>query len=66
MGAWLRGDLREFSRQLLTDPRIADSGLFDMPAIARLHEQHVQGLRKNNKILFSLMMLFAWMKRRAL
>ena len=66
MGAWLRGELREFSAGLLSDPKIAATGLFEMPAIRALQEQHARGERKNNKILFSLMMLFAWMQRRLL
>lgn len=63
MAAWMRGDLRGFTGEVLEDPAVRDTGIFDHAEIQRLFDEHVSGRRKNNKILMSLVMLFGWMKR---
>jgi asparagine synthase (glutamine-hydrolysing) len=39
---WFRGELREFVMDQLTPARIADSGVFDPQAIARLVDRHMR------------------------
>ena len=63
MAAWMRGDLQTFTRDLLHDPAVAETGLFDPAEIGRLYDGHMSGKQKNNKILMSLVMLIGWMKR---
>lgn len=66
MASWLRLELGEFARDTLNDPVVADMGLFDPKEIRRLLDEHRTGRRKNNKILFSLMILFRWIRLKAL
>lgn len=63
MAAWMRGELRDYAVESLTDPKIEAAGLFDSKEVRRLLDQHLSGKQKNNKILFSLLMLFSWLRR---
>jgi len=64
MGRWLRGPLRELLQDTLTPETIRRHGVFDAAAVQRLQEEHLSGRRKNNKILFSLLMFHLWSERR--
>jgi len=48
----------------LTPETIRRHGVFDAAAVQRLQEEHLSGRRKNNKILFSLLMFHLWSERR--
>jgi asparagine synthase (glutamine-hydrolysing) len=52
---WFRGPLYARLHAALTDPALADAGIFDMDYIARLLEQHRSGLRDHAPILWSLL-----------
>ena len=38
----------------------ADAGIFDPAEIARLQSEHLSGVRKHSKVLFSLLMFHLW------
>jgi asparagine synthase (glutamine-hydrolysing) len=63
MAAWLRSDLADYARDVLSEAELARSGLFNIGYVSgKLHE-HLAGRQKNNKLLFSLIMFQEWHKR---
>lgn len=54
---WFRGPLADTARRLTRGSAVADSGLFDMGAIARLASDHQSGASDNGQILWQLAML---------
>jgi asparagine synthase (glutamine-hydrolysing) len=63
MGAWLREDLVDYARDVLGPHRLGKSGLFANDYVSARLEEHVSGHRKNNKLLFSLIMFQEWRER---
>ena len=63
MAAWLRTDLAGYARAVLGEERLGKSGFFDNQYVAARLEEHVAGRRKNNKLLFSLIMFQEWFER---
>lgn len=62
MGQWLRGPLLPFFDSIVNRRSVESSGLFNFGQIERLRNEHVAGRRKRSKILFALLMLFAWLQ----
>jgi asparagine synthase (glutamine-hydrolysing) len=56
LAAWLRGSLRPRVTRALAEPAFANSGLFDMAAVARLIEQHQSGRSDHSRIIWALFM----------
>jgi asparagine synthase (glutamine-hydrolysing) len=63
MAAWLRTDLADYARDILGKDRLGNSDLFDGHYVAAKLEEHLTGRHKNNKLLFSLIMLQEWYER---
>jgi len=57
-----RGLGAERVRQRLAGAHFRDSGLFDMPAVAKLLEQHEFGAFDHNQAIWSLLMFEGWLK----
>jgi asparagine synthase (glutamine-hydrolysing) len=64
MGRWLRGPLREMLEDTLSQAAIRRHGVFDYAEVQRLKQEHLNGERKHNKVLFSLLMFQLWSDRR--
>lgn len=60
LATWLRGPLRDVMESRLA--RLSRRGLFDAAAVARLASAHTNGRRDHRKILWSLLMLDAWLE----
>lgn len=65
MGRWLRGPLRPLMEDALSKGNVIQAGVFDYAEVARLKSEHLSGQRKNNKIIFSLLMFHLWHQRYA-
>ena len=63
MAAWLRKDLAGYTREILSKHNVSSNGLFDARFVAERWEEHLAGRRKNNKLLFSLIMFQEWYRR---
>jgi asparagine synthase (glutamine-hydrolysing) len=63
MGAWLRSDLAGYARDVLGAGRLGKTGLFDGGFVLDRLDEHLAGTRKNNKLLFSLIMFQEWYER---
>ncbi|MCX6023794.1 MAG: asparagine synthase-related protein, partial [Chloroflexi bacterium] len=57
---WLRGELRPLMEDTLSEDRIRRGGLFEPSAVRGLVDQHLQGVRDNRKLLWTLMVFELW------
>lgn len=64
MASWLRTDLADYAKNILGPSRLGKTGYFDEAAIAKHLDNHLAGRSKNNKLLFSLIMLQEWFERK--
>jgi asparagine synthase (glutamine-hydrolysing) len=62
LGAHFRGPGGRFVREALTGEAMADSGLFDMQAIARIWDRHNSGASDHGTLLWSLLMFEGFLR----
>ncbi len=62
LAEWFRGPLRMKLRDALTSQRMADTGLFNMPNLARMCDDHAAGIRDYSASLWSLLMFEAFLR----
>ena len=55
LARWLRGDLREMTYGVIAGSRLADEGIFDRAALARMADEHMAGAVDHN---YRLWMVF--------
>lgn len=60
IGAWFRGELREFLGDHLRSARIAAGGLVEQRVVTRLIEEHAGGVSDRAHELWTLLMLELW------
>jgi asparagine synthase (glutamine-hydrolysing) len=61
LARWLRGPLRSWAEDRLTDPRLAGAGLH-AGAIERLHEEHQLRRADHARALWTLIVLDEWLR----
>jgi asparagine synthase (glutamine-hydrolysing) len=61
--AWLRGDLREFARDVLAPDTVRAQGLFRPEAVERLLTEHEAGSADHSRQIWCLMTLGLWLER---
>jgi asparagine synthase (glutamine-hydrolysing) len=59
--SWLRGPLREWADDLLTEKRIAAEGFFDAKAIRREWALHLSGRKDRHYGLWTMLMFQSWL-----
>lgn len=60
MGAWLRGEAREFCRDLLAPETVRRRGLLSPPTVARLLDAHESGTADHGPLLWALISVELW------
>jgi asparagine synthase (glutamine-hydrolysing) len=60
LGKWFRGELREYSREILLDPRTLDRGYFARRAIESMLDQHTNGKLDRSAQIWAALMLELW------
>ena len=60
LDSWLRGELRELSRDLLLGARARERGYFEMGQVERILDEHLSGRWNREKQIWTLMMLELW------
>ena len=60
IGAWFRGELRDFSRDVLLDTRALGRGYFREPYVLELLDQHADGLQDHSQGIWTLLMFELW------
>jgi asparagine synthase (glutamine-hydrolysing) len=63
MGRWLRGPLKDLMQDMLQASAVTRAGIFDARQVERLKQEHLTGVRKHSKLLFSLLMFHLWLDR---
>jgi asparagine synthase (glutamine-hydrolysing) len=62
MGDWLRGPLREWGEDLLSEQALRDTAVLNPPAVRRRWQEHLAGRADWNYELWDILMLQAWLK----
>jgi asparagine synthase (glutamine-hydrolysing) len=60
MGHWFRQDLKDYSREVLLDPRSLGRGYFRPAAVERLLQEHASGAFDHGHRLWALLCLELW------
>ncbi len=63
LAEWFRGALRTRVRETLRGPVLRECGLFEMPAVERLLDQHQSGARDHSAALWSLSMFEGFLRQ---
>ncbi len=63
LGEWLRGPLRDWAESLLTESRLRDAALLDHKVVRRFWQEHLEGSRNWQYLLWDVLMLEAWRER---
>lgn len=66
MAVWLRTELADYARAVLSPVSLSKWDLFDGEYVSAKLEEHLAGKHKNNKLLFSLIMFQEWIRRSSL
>ncbi len=60
IGAWFRGELRDFSRDVLLDSRALGRGYFREPYVRELLDNHAAGVQDHSQGIWTLLMFELW------
>jgi len=60
---WLRGPMKEWASDLLSEDRLKKQGLFDVSVVAGQLADHQSGKRDNQYRLWNMLMFQAWLDR---
>ena len=60
---WFRNELRDLLLDTLSEQRIKQQGLFDHRNLARLVNEHLQGVKDNRKQLWTVFMFQLWFEK---
>src|SRR2546428_10733809 len=60
MSAWLAGELREFTQDVLAPARLRRQGLLDPTAVGRLLDEHMTRRADRSHALWTLLVLVVW------
>ena len=63
LGEWLRGPLRDWAETLLNERRLQEAGLLDHGTVRRFWQEHLDGGRNWQYLLWNVLMLEAWRER---
>ena len=58
--AWLTGELRDFTHDLLAPSRLRRQGLFDPAAVGRLVAEHMTRRVDHSRAIWALLVLVVW------
>jgi len=66
IGPWLRGNLRDWAEDLLSETRIRQGGFLNPEPIRKAWTEHLSGFQKEEHRLWSVLMFQAWLARERL
>jgi asparagine synthase (glutamine-hydrolysing) len=63
LSEWLRGELREYAREILLDPAAVRRGYFRRERVASLLDRHASGMEDNSRGIWNLLVFELWHRR---
>jgi asparagine synthase (glutamine-hydrolysing) len=63
IGLWLRGPLRAWAEELISEERLRRDGIFNSDVIREAWHQHLSGRRNHQYRLWNILMFQAWHQR---
>jgi asparagine synthase (glutamine-hydrolysing) len=63
VGDWLRGPLREWAEDLLSEANLADGGRLDVKSVRSNWQEHLSGRRNLVHQLWSVLMFLSWKRK---
>jgi asparagine synthase (glutamine-hydrolysing) len=63
LGEWLRGPLRDWAETLLNERRLREAGLLNHAMVRQFWQEHIDGRRNWQYLLWNVLMLEAWRER---
>jgi asparagine synthase (glutamine-hydrolysing) len=60
VAAWLRGELRDYAREVLLDPATRERGYFRTDVVTRLLDEHAGGGADHSQGIWTLLVLELW------
>jgi asparagine synthase (glutamine-hydrolysing) len=66
IGAWLRGDLREWADNLLCTGSLRQDGFFNPGNVEKKWQEHLSGARNHQHALWPILMFEAWRRNATL
>lgn len=63
LGDWLRGPLRDWAENLLSEQRLREGGFVDTKLVRRVWAEHLSGVHNHQYLLWDVLMFEAWRQR---
>jgi asparagine synthase (glutamine-hydrolysing) len=63
VGVWLRGPLRDWAEDILSEASLADGGFFDVKSVRGTWTEHLSGRRNMSHQLWSVLMFLSWRRK---
>lgn len=63
LGEWLRGPLRDWAEALLDEKRLRQADLLDVATVRRFWQEHLDGSRNWQYLIWDVLMLEGWRQR---
>lgn len=63
VGEWLRGPLRDWAENMLSEQRLRSDGYFQTDIVRKQWQEHISGRRNLQHSLWSVLMFQAWVSR---
>lgn len=62
VGEWVRGPLRDWAEELLSERRLTDDGVLEPVAVRRAWDDHLHGRADNTACVWTVLMFNAWLE----